>query len=525
LASGNATNFTRVAQVMDHDSQHRFRELPAVNEILTLEAVAPLVRERGRESVREWVRAALTEVRDRISAGSLNGSGDREEYTELVLESVQQQAAGEQSQKLGGVVNATGIILHTGLGRAPLCAAAIAAIAEAAAACNLEVDLSSGERSYRGYQLQDVWQRLTVAEAALVVNNNAAATLLALDALCRGREVIISRGQLIEIGGSFRLPDIFVQSGAILREVGTTNRTHLADYERAIGPDTAAILRVHPSNYRVVGFTEEPSIAELAPLAHQYGLACIDDIGSGCLVDTRRFGLPEEPTFQQSLAAGADLVLGSGDKLLGGPQCGILLGRAELIERLSIHPLARAFRIDKLTLAALSATLDAYLRGVAEREIPTLLLLAASQAELVARAHVIRNALHGDASEAVPPLRKGGSGGGRGEGDCKLQIENCKLRIDVTVDEAPVGGGSLPGAVLPTAVLRVVHEQLAAGELARRLRLGHPSVFGRVQGEALLLDLRSVLPDDDQHIAAVLRDLAIPGSTGPSSAPVRADGL
>jgi L-seryl-tRNA(Ser) seleniumtransferase len=505
LASGNATNFIHLAPVMDHDTQHRFRELPAVNEILTLEAVAPLVRQRGRESVREWVRAALTEVRDRIAAGSLNGSGDREEFTELVLQSVRQQAAGEQCRKLGAVINATGIILHTGLGRAPLCAAAIAAITETAAACNLEVDLDSGERRYRGYQLQDVWQRLTGAEAALVVNNNAAATLLSLDALCRGREVIISRGQLIEIGGSFRLPDIFAQSGAILREVGTTNRTHLADYERAIGPNTAAILRVHPSNYRVVGFAEEPSIAELSPLSHQYGLACIDDIGSGCLVDTRRFGLPEEPTFQQSLAAGADLVLGSGDKLLGGPQCGILLGRAELVERMSTHPLARAFRIDKLTLAALAATLDAYTRGVAQQEIATLSLLAVSQQELLARAHAIRHAVCE-------------------ERDCKLKTESCKLQIDVAVDEAPVGGGSLPGAVLPTAVLRIVHEELPAADLARWLRLGRPSLFGRIQDDALLLDLRSVLPNDDQRIAAALARLTLLGPEGPSGAGVRAGG-
>jgi L-seryl-tRNA(Ser) seleniumtransferase len=470
---------------MNDESQHRFRELPAVNEILTLAAIAPLVRERGRESVREWVRAALTEARDRISAGALNGSGDREAFTELVLQSIRQQADGELGQKLGGVINATGIILHTGLGRAPLCAAAVDAIGEAAAACNLEVDLDSGERRYRGYQLQDVWRRLTGAEAALVVNNNAAATLLALDALCRGREVIISRGQLIEIGGSFRLPDIFAQSGAILREVGTTNRTHLADYERAIGPATAAILRVHPSNYRVVGFTDAPTISELAPLAHQYGLTCIDDIGSGCLVDTRRFGLPEEPTFQQSLAVGADLVLGSGDKLLGGPQCGILLGRAELIERLATHPLARAFRIDKLTLAALSATLDAYVRGAAEREIPTLSLLAASLRDLLSRTQAIRD-----------------------KGDCKLQNEKCKLQIEVGVDEAPVGGGSLPGASLPTAVLRLTHAEMTAEELSRRLRMGRPAVFGRIHENVVLLDLRSVLPGDDEQVAAALRHLA-----------------
>jgi L-seryl-tRNA(Ser) seleniumtransferase len=470
---------------MNRESHSPFRELPAVNEILTLAAVGHLVRERGRESVREWVRTALAEVRDRISTGSLNGSGDREAYTDLVLQSVRQQAAGDLKQQLGRVINATGVILHTGLGRAPLCAAAVAAVGEAAAACNLEVDLGSGERRYRGYQLQDMWRRLTGAEAALVVNNNAAATLLALDALCRGREVIISRGQLIEIGGSFRLPEIFVQSGAVLREVGTTNRTHLPDYERAIGPNTAAILRVHPSNYHIVGFAEAPATCELAPLAHQYGLACIDDIGSGCLMETQAFGLPGEPTFQQSLAAGADLVLGSGDKLLGGPQCGILLGRAELIERLAAHPLARAFRIDKLTLAALSATLDAYVRGEAEHELPTLSLLAASLRDLLSRAQAIWDTV-----------------------DCKLQNEKCKLQIEVGVDEAPVGGGSVPGAALPTAVLRLTHAGKTADELSRQLRLGNPPVFGRIHENVVLLDLRSVVPADDGRIAAVLRDIA-----------------
>jgi L-seryl-tRNA(Ser) seleniumtransferase len=401
--------------------------------------------------------------------------------TGLVVQSVRQQAAADSSRTFGGVINATGVILHTSLGRAPLCAAAVAVIADAAAGCNLEVDLDTGERRYRGYQLQLAWKRLTGAEAALVVNNNAAATLLALDALCRGREVIISRGQLIEIGGSFRLPEIFVQSGAILREVGTTNRTSLADYERAIGPGTAAILRVHPSNYQVVGFADSPSIADLAPLAHQYGLACIDDIGSGCLVDTTRFGLPAEPTFSQSLAAGADLVLGSGDKLLGGPQCGILLGHADLIDRLSGHPLARAFRIDKLILAALSATLDAYVRGTAEQEIPTLALLAASPEELLVRAVGMRTTL-ADAGDLG-------------------------LTIDVATDSTPVGGGSLPGSALPTAVLRIAHSRFSSEELARRLRVGSPRVFGRIQDNALVLDLRSVLPGDDGRVIAALQQL------------------
>ncbi len=476
-----------------HDpSPAKFRDLPPVNEILGLPAVALLIAERGRDRVRDWARTSVADLRERLSAGSLNGACSPQELTDLVVQFIRHRADEQSSRRFGGVINATGVVLHTGLGRAPLCAAAVAAIAETAAACNLEVDLESGERRTRGHQLQSTWQYLTGAEATLVVNNNAAATVLALDALCRGRDVIISRGQLIEIGGSFRLPEIFSQSGAILREVGTTNRTTLADYERAIGPNTAAILRVHPSNYRVVGFADSPAVVDLAPLAHRHGLACIDDIGSGCLVDTTRFGLVAEPTFQQSLAAGADLVLGSGDKLLGGPQCGILLGKRAFVERLSAHPLARAFRIDKLTLAALSATLDAYLRGAAECEIPTLSLLAASQDALLARAHRIYDTCL--------------AGGGNRPA---LAASSGEIRLTMVVasDTALVGGGSLPDAVLATAVLRIAHSHLKADEIARRLRLGTPHVFPRIHEGHVVLDLRSVLPQDDENIVAAIKNL------------------
>jgi L-seryl-tRNA(Ser) seleniumtransferase len=481
-----------------HDA---FRELPPINEILSLPEIGSLITERGRDSVREWVRSAVAGVRERLAAELTNGSATRAQLVEIVLAAVHRKARNELQQQLGNVINATGVILHTGLGRAPLCEAAVLAVRDAAGACNLEVDLETTERRYRGFQLQSAWKKLTGAEAVLVVNNNAAATVLSLDALCRGREVIISRGQLIEIGGSFRLPEIFSQSGAVLREVGTTNRTTLADYERAIGPQTAAILRVHPSNYRVVGFSDTPSTNELVPLAHQYGLVCIDDIGSGCLVDTTKFGLPAEPTFPQSLAEGADLVLGSGDKLLGGPQCGILLGHAELIEKVSAHPLARAVRIDKLTLAALAATLDVYLRGAAEREIPTLSLLAASPASLLTRAHNIKAAIC-----SRPPSKGGPGGGALQSADSRLQPS--PLQLEVTTSDSPVGGGSLPGATLPTAVIRVQLTGLSADALAHRLRLGTPRVFGRIQEGEVLLDLRSVLSADDARITQALLALA-----------------
>ncbi len=480
---------------MHEHSQEHLRELPPVNEILAAAAVGELIAECGRDRVREWAREALAEMRGSLSNGAANGA-TRESLTELVLAAIRQRSHAVASHELGRVINATGVILHTGLGRAPLCPQAIQAIQDAASACNLEVDLVSGERRYRGYQLQPAWNRLTGAQAALVVNNNAGATVLALDALCRGREVIISRGQLIEIGGSFRLPEIFTQSGAILREVGTTNRTSLADYEQAIGPNTAAILRVHPSNYRVVGFADTPATDELAPLAHRYGLASIDDIGSGCLVDTTRFCLPAEPTFSESIAAGADLVLGSGDKLLGGPQCGILLGHQDLVDKLARHPLARALRVDKLTLAALSATLDMYLCGTAVQEIPTLSLLAATQESLSTRAHNIQSQL------TSPPLSKEGSGG------VASLASTISLQISVALDKAPVGGGSLPGAELPTAVLRIQHSRLTADELVARLRLGSPRVFGRVHENEVVLDLRSVLPGDDGEIVSALGALA-----------------
>jgi L-seryl-tRNA(Ser) seleniumtransferase len=472
--------------------ENLLREIPSIGELLATDELQALHREQGRDTVADWTRQAVESVRARLRADESGPPATRAAFASEVLRAVSAVARDESARRLGRVINATGVILHTSLGRAPLSAAAVAALREAAGACNLEVDLVSGERRSRGYQLSSAWRRLTGAEASLVVNNNAAATVLMLDALCRGHEVIISRGQLIEIGGSFRLPEIFAQSGAILREVGTTNRTTLADYERAIGPATAAILRVHTSNYRVIGFAESPLIDELSQLAGKAGVLCFDDIGSGCLVDTALFELPHEPTFTESIEAGADLVLGSGDKLLGGPQCGILLGRESLLVRLRNHPLARAVRIDKLTLAALSATLDAYLRGAATSEIPTLQLLAAPVESLVARARQFEHAL-ADADR-------------RTEDSAATQST---FTIAVDQETSPVGGGSLPGAALATAVLRLKHRAWSAAELARRLRLGNPRLFGRVRDDEVLLDLRSVLPEDDVEIVSVLRTLEV----------------
>ncbi|MEO1997252.1 MAG: L-seryl-tRNA(Sec) selenium transferase, partial [Planctomycetaceae bacterium] len=351
------------------------------------------------------------------------------------------------------------------------------ALADLTAATNLEIDLASGERRHRGYQMRDTWTSLTGCEDVLVVNNNAAATLLTLQALCQGREVIISRGQLIEIGGAFRLPEIFELSGAKLHEIGTTNRTTVDDYRRAINENTAAIMHVHPSNYRVVGFSQTPEIAELVAVAREHDLLAIDDIGSGSLVDITNFGLPAEPTFCESIAAGADLVLGSGDKLLGGPQAGVILGQATWVERLRRHPLARAIRVGKLTLTALAATLAAYQRGHAQQEIPVLAMLSASPTELLRRADQIVDQLG-----HLP-----------------------QLTVSVRPDTSPVGGGSVPAAELPTAVICLDHHELSSETLARRLRLGQIRLYTRIQNEQVLVDLRSVATTDDSKVQLALR--------------------
>ena len=466
-------------------SSEKLSRLPPVQDLLSHATIEPLVADHGRELVLGWVRETLALAREQLgqTGGSSNNEGqqpaalDRAGWTELLAEQVHRHAESAIQRQLSRVINATGVVLHTGLGRAPLSSAARQALSELGGHCNVEVDLESSERRYRGHQLEETFRVLTGCEDVLIVNNNAAATLLTLQALCYGREVVISRGQLIEIGGSFRLPEIFSLSGAVVREIGTTNRTHVSDYQKAITSNTAAVMHVHPSNYRVIGFSETPSIEELVPLARNHGVVAIDDIGSGALIDVARLGLPAEPTFQQSLAAGADVVLGSGDKLLGGPQCGIILGKHEFVERVRQHPLARAVRVGKLTLAALQATLDAYLRGVAVSEIPTLAMLSASVEVLRLRAQKVVVEI-GELAE------------------CQVETAN---------ETAAVGGGSLPGVELPTIVLRLRAQSLSAGELSRRLRLGSIRVFGRIQQDEVLLDLRSVLPEDDSRLALAVR--------------------
>ncbi len=377
------------------------------------------------------------------------------------------------------VINATGVLLHTGLGRAPLAEAARNSVLDAAGACQLEVDPVSGDRSYRGFQVASLLRALTGAEDSLIVNNNAGATLLVLQALCRGREVIISRGQLVEIGGTFRLPEIFAAAGVTLKEVGTTNRTHLVDYENAINDRTIAILKVHASNYRIIGFTSEPTTEQLASVTDQHGLLLFDDIGSGQLFPHELLQSFGEPDFRNSLAVKADLALGSGDKLLGGPQAGIILGRSTLIETLRRHPLARCLRIDKLNLAALHATLLIHASRAASGELPLFRMLSVSVDELRLRASAIASRL-----------------------ECLK-----RLTADIVDSAAEIGGGSCAGQPVPSVALKLRCPNSSAEETARQLRCGTPAVWGRTSDHSVLLDLRSVQPSDDSELSQAILKL------------------
>jgi L-seryl-tRNA(Ser) seleniumtransferase len=422
----------------------RLRDLPSVDE---------LARAVDDPLAVDAARAVLARAREDINAGF--DPGDLVERLGAELEAARRPA-------LRRTLNATGVLVHTNLGRAPLADAALERIREVGRGySNLEYDLTTGTRGSRQDHVAALLRRLTGAEAALVVNNNAAALLLALAALAEGREVVVSRGELIEIGDGFRIPDVLERSGARLVEVGTTNRTRAADYERAIGAETALLLRVHQSNFRVVGFTELPTVEELAGVARRHGLPLVDDLGSGVLVE-----LPEEPSARQSLEAGADLVCFSGDKLLGGPQAGIAVGRTELIQRLRRHPLQRALRADKLTLAALEGTLGLYLEPKrAWREVPVLRMLVEPLAAVRARAERLAGLVDGALEETV----------------------------------ARVGGGALPLAELPSFACAV------GGELAAALRAGDPPVIGIVRDGRLLLDCRTLSETEVDEVAAVVR--------------------
>ena len=445
-----------------------YRALPSVDRVLSDARIHAL--ESGGDSglTTALVRQALESARIAIAGGSPAPT------EEQLVESVLGLATAIYQPSLRPVVNATGVIIHTNLGRAPLSDEALAAMAAVSRGySNLEFDLEAGERGSRYVHLESLLTRLTAADAAIAVNNNASALLLALSALAQDREVIISRGQAVEIGGGFRIPDVMRQSAARLVEVGTTNRTYLRDYEAAITPETVAIMRVHASNFRIIGFTESPTVDDLGRLARERGVLLLDDIGSGCLLDTTQFGLAAEPTVAESIAAGADLVLFSGDKLLGGPQAGVIAGRADLVAQLRRHPLARALRMDKASIAALSATLHHYLRGEALTKIPVWRMISRPLPEIDRRARRWARAIdHG---------------------------------ARVVDGRSMVGGGSLPEESLPTRLVAIPGDGAYVSEVARRLREDTPPVVARIERDTLLLDPRTVRPDEDRMLVAALK--------------------
>ncbi len=460
-------------------SANPLRKIPSVNELLDSPTLRSLTDKLSHNVVVSTVRTVLDEVRNEVqTAASERTMPSVTDLTQRIARRINQREVAA----LRPVINATGILLHTGLGRSPLAEEALDEIAAVSRDyASVELDLASGKRSKRKAAVEDLLLELTGAEAALVVNNNAGATMLALTALATGREVIVSRGQLVEIGGSFRLPEVMATSGAVLREVGATNRTRLDDYAAAIGEQTAAVMAVHPSNFVVVGFTEDVEIGELVKLGHRHKLPVIHDVGSGALVDFGQFGFQGEPVASQSIKAGADLVLFSGDKLLGGPQCGILAGRSALIAQIEKHPMARALRVGKLTLAALAATLRLYRDPEkAQAAVPLLRMLTTSTENLQNRAERLAPQI---AATAV--------------------AETAEAVSEVTY----LGGGSIPTQQLPTWCISIQPAGISAERLAAKLRTGTPSVVGRIQQDRLLLDLRSVMPRQDLQLVAAIEAL------------------
>lgn len=461
----------RAKRALSPDQSDLLRQIPSVDELLLQPRLATLAERVDRNLIMEITRAALSDLRERITRESALSVISLDPAS--LEASIAAQVERVLARSLEPVINATGVILHTNLGRAPLTAAAIEEFRRSATHySNLEYDLEVGARGKRDVHVAQLLERLTGAEAAIVVNNCAAAVLLVLAALAKGGEVVVSRGELIEIGDGFRIPEIMAESGATLREVGTTNRTRIADYERAIGENTRVLLRVHPSNFKITGFAEKPSLEELVALGRRTGLPLVEDLGSGCLVDLSTAGITE-PLVRQSVEAGVSLVMFSGDKLLGGPQAGIIAGKKELVGRVRRHPLFRALRVDKLTTAALAATLGAYLRGALE-EIPALRMIRMTAQEIKRRAD---NFLR----ELTPELPLG------------------EVELEIADGASLAGGGSTPEQLLPSKVIRIASGRYSAAQLEQRLRRAPAgvAVIARVEDDRLILDLRTVFPDQE----------------------------
>ncbi|MGI5867866.1 MAG: L-seryl-tRNA(Sec) selenium transferase [Kiritimatiellia bacterium] len=453
------------------------RNIPQTGRILETDAFAALAAAFGRDRAAQAVREAIEAARTAI----LDSPADLPAPTaDALLDAARRALAADDAPGIKPAVNATGILLHTGLGRAPMPQAARDAVARCMGCCNLQMDMGDGSRIHREHAIRDLVRSLVGAEDVVLVNNNAAATLLVLAALAPGREVVVSRGELIEIGGSFRLPDIMAQSGAKLREVGTTNKTHLKDYEQAIGPETALLMKVHKSNYDMVGFTKEVGIADIAAVGRARGVAVIDDLGCGAMVPLERFGLPHEMTLAESLAAGADLVLSSTDKLVGGPQGGLVAGKAALVAKIRRHPLYRAFRICKMTLAALEATLRLFKspETIAETH-PLYAMLAKRPDALRAQADAL--------AEQLRPLL-------------------APTPVDVVAHEAFLGGGAVPAQPLPSFAVAIATTR--ADALARALRACRVPVCPRIHDNAVFLDMRTVSEAEAAHIVDAFREIS-----------------
>jgi L-seryl-tRNA(Ser) seleniumtransferase len=470
-------------------SNNLLRLLPSIDSLLRTATARSLQSAVGSEHLGDLARKVTDELRREIMAAPAS-SPDAIQNQELLratyLEAAERRLVNahkaEINSGLGRVINATGVILHTNLGRAPLSDAARRAVAEAAGYCSLEYDLASGERGRRGARVEDLLAQLTGSEGALVVNNCAAAALLVLTTLARDSETIVSRGELVEIGGDFRVPEVMAQSATHMIEVGTTNRTNLSDYRKAISEKTRLIMRVHTSNYRIVGFTKTPPLRELADLAHEAGLLIYEDAGSGALLDLRDYGITGEPVIRESLAEGADVVSFSGDKLLGGPQAGLLVGRNEVIEQMRSQPLYRALRADKLRIAALEATLDAYARGVSAAEVPAQRFIAMSSDEIRARAE-----------QFVERLQRRISSG---------------TQLELIEGESAVGGGAAPTAQLRTVLISLTRGNLTSNQIEAALRHSTPPVIARIVEDRVLIDLRTVTEADESEVEQAILAVA-----------------
>lgn len=468
----------------DRTRDELYRKLPSVNELVLTPALEPSIAQFGRDRLVHAIRRSLKDLREEITAGA-HSSQSLDERLGVIIERVNEQLRSGPRYSLRRVINASGVLLHTNLGRAPLSEAALAHLAEVASDySNLELDLNTGTRSHRDVHVEDLLLSVLGApeeesfrRGVVVVNNCAAATFLALNALAENREVVVSRGELVEIGGGFRIPEILQKSGAILREVGTTNRTRVADYEGAIREQSALLMRVHQSNFSIDGFTERPSLEELVSLSRTAGVPLFEDQGTGLVTDLDRFGVGDQPTLRDSIAKSVDLVAASGDKLLGGPQCGLLVGRRDLIARIRNNPLLRAFRVDKLTYAALEATLLEYLTG------PT---------------------------ESIPLMRMLGTPADAIERRCRGIVEalgSNRLHAELMPVESVVGGGSAPGAKLGSYAVALVHTEFGAAELLGLLRKADPPIIARISDEKVIVDLRTVHPRSDAALRSALERL------------------